>query len=116
MLVDFFQRGGCRFYQTGGGGRTQSPKGASRVGLYGRGVAKSGGGGRRSKHWSPGAGHPRYATARMIDLTGFYIQWASTTGTNHRPRIVASSAKIIDKGEKVDNKLTNRNQLISGEE
>ena len=37
LLVDFFPRGGCRIYQTGGG--------------------------RRSKHWPPGAGDPRDATA-----------------------------------------------------
>ena len=46
-----------------GGGRTPSPKGASRVGLCARGggVLIRGGGG-RSKHWPPGAGDPRYAT------------------------------------------------------
>ena len=42
----------------GGGGRTPNPK----IGLCGRGGANSGGGGRRSKHWPPGAGDPRYAT------------------------------------------------------
>ena len=47
----------------GGGGRTPSPKGASRVGLCGRGGYNSGGGGRRCKHWPPGSGDPRYATA-----------------------------------------------------
>ena len=46
----------------GGGGRTPSPKGASRVGLCGRGGALIRGGGRRCKHWPPGAIDPRYAT------------------------------------------------------
>ena len=48
----------------GGGGRTPSPKGASRVDLCGRGGGLIlgwvgvGGGGRRSKHWSPGRWRP----------------------------------------------------------
>ena len=63
VLVDIFP-GAKRFcfYQRGGG-RTPSPEGTSRVGLCGRGGgANSGGGGRRCKHWPPGAGDPRYAT------------------------------------------------------
>ena len=54
-----------------GGGRgppsPPSPEGASRVGLCGRGGANSGGG-RRCKHWPPGAGDPRYATVWFCTL------------------------------------------------
>ena len=53
----------------GGGGRTPSPKGASPVGLCGWG----GGGGRRCKHWAPGAGDPRYATVRCYVVLSDFL-------------------------------------------
>ena len=62
----FCPQGRMQDLPNGGGGRTPSPKGASRVGLCGRGRgANSGGEGRRCKHWPPGAGDPRYATESM---------------------------------------------------
>ena len=74
LLVDFFPRapppvcystslirhcfsGGCRIYQRGGG-RTPSPKGASRVGLCGRGVLIRGGGGGPMQALVPGRWRP----------------------------------------------------------
>ena len=46
LLVDFSPRGGCRIYPRGGGGR-------------------------RSKHWPPGAGDPRYATGTWSSRHSF---------------------------------------------
>ena len=57
-------------------GGTPSPEGAIRVGLCGRGGANYGGG-RRCKHWPPGAGgDPRYAT---VVHTYYNCMWITKT-------------------------------------
>ena len=64
------------------GGRTPSPKGASRAGLCG-------GGWGRSKHWPPGAGDPRYATAVVLFSFFYftYLPWEISviTGFHYLP-------------------------------
>ena len=64
-LSIFLPRGGCRIYQTEGGGVHPEPQ-SRPMWQWG---ANSGGGGRRSKHWAPGAGDPRYATAYITDIS-----------------------------------------------